>query len=313
MRLVTRWALKSMFRNLGVLVAVMAPGLVQAQIPMSKHVVLVVEENHGYDAAIRHMPALKQLADANAVVPNFYANHHPSIGNYFIMTTGRHITNDDGYKGTDGGDANLISQIIAAHKTWKVYADGLPEAGYVDGGSDLAKKNHYVKRHVPIAYFEVVRNDPKQRANLVPFDQFQKDLQSADGLPDFSLIIPNLVHDAHGIAPFFRGSLAVADNWLKTNVTDPLFSNDRFKKDGLLIVTFDEAGERDSQHGGGHIATVLAGPTAQKCGAKCKADHPFYQHQSLFVTLEAVLGLPRLDIVKDVPDLGIFFTPLPEH
>src|SRR5689334_24057161 len=52
--------------------------------PQVKHVVLVVEENHSYDAVISQggMPYLKSLAEKYTVLTNYYGNHHPSMGNY---------------------------------------------------------------------------------------------------------------------------------------------------------------------------------------------------------------------------------------
>src|SRR5947207_13781802 len=60
-------------------------------------VILVVEENHGYSSAIGSgaMPYLNSLAAQNSLATQYYANTHPSIGNYFMMTAGQIITNDD--------------------------------------------------------------------------------------------------------------------------------------------------------------------------------------------------------------------------
>ena len=268
-----------------------------AEVPSSKHVVLVVEENHGYDSAIAKMQSLEKLAKQYAAATNYYGNAHPSIGNYFVMTTGWAKSTDDGFDGTIA-EENIVSQIASAKKSWKVYADGLPNTGYT--GNNV-KKNHYVKRHVPMAYFDVVRNDKTQAENLVPFEQFSRDL--AAGLPDFSLVIPNLCHDAHGTVFGCGDSLETADQWLQDNVIGPLLKNEGFQQDGILIVTFDEAETSDKAHGGGHILTVVAGP-------KVKPHYEgnvLYQHESLFVTLEKALGLPRLEVVKSTTDMADLF------
>jgi phosphatidylinositol-3-phosphatase len=252
--------------------------------PQSKHVVLVVEENHAFDAVITRegMPYLKSLAEKYTLLTNYYGNHHPSIGNYFTMTTGQTISTKDGYGGTVPYD-NLISQLVTANKTWKAYGDSLPEQGYI-GGS----QGPYAKKHFPIAYFESVRNDPAQRRNLVPAEQFIADLKN-QRLPDFSMLIPNLDHDAHD------GSLKEADNWLRQYI-EPLLADPEFQKDGILIVTFDESVKSDPDHGGGHITTVVIGPLAKEHFT----DATFYQHESLFATLEEILGLPRLKLVEKV-------------
>ncbi len=254
--------------------------------PQSKHVVLVVEENHSFDSVISKggMPYLKSLAEKYTLLTNYYGNHHPSIGNYFTMTTGQTISTHDGYGGTVPYE-NIVTQLIAANKSWKAYGDSLPEKGYIGGSS-----GPYAKKHFPIAYFDAVRNDPAQRRNLVPAEQFLADLKSSQGLPEFSMLIPDLDHDAHD------GSLQQADNWLQKYIP-ALLENPEFQKDGILIITFDESAKSDPAHGGGHITTVVIGPLAKEQFT----DATFYQHESLFATLEELLGLPRLKLVENVP------------
>ncbi len=55
-----------------------------AAMPQSKHVVLIVEENHSLDNVITQsgMPYLKSMAEKHTILVNYYANHHPSMGNY---------------------------------------------------------------------------------------------------------------------------------------------------------------------------------------------------------------------------------------
>src|SRR2546426_9209469 len=76
------------------------------------------------------MPYLNGLAQQYGLATQYYANTHPSIGNYFMMTVGTIITNDDSY-GSVVTDDNVIRQLLAAGKTWKAYAEDLPSVGYV--------------------------------------------------------------------------------------------------------------------------------------------------------------------------------------
>ena len=41
------------------------------------------------------MPYLNSLASQYTLLTGMYANTHPSIGNYFELTTGNIVTNDD--------------------------------------------------------------------------------------------------------------------------------------------------------------------------------------------------------------------------
>src|SRR5690348_17595553 len=60
-------------------------------VPHFGHVVLVVEENHSYSEVIGNsaMPYLNSLASQYGLATQYFANTHPSIGNYFMLTTGQ--------------------------------------------------------------------------------------------------------------------------------------------------------------------------------------------------------------------------------
>src|SRR5207302_959717 len=98
--------------------------------PQFSQVILVVEENHGYSEVIGNssMPYLNSLASKYGLATQYFANTHPSIGNYFMLTTGQLITADDGFTGTVDAD-NIVRELLAAKKTWKSYAESLPAPG----------------------------------------------------------------------------------------------------------------------------------------------------------------------------------------
>ena len=111
-------------KALGIATAFLASSLALfAAVPPSKHVVLVVEENHSYSSVINNsaMPYFNSLARNYSLLTNYYANTHPSIGNYFKMTTGQTITNNDSFSGTVSVD-NIIRELLPLAKTWKSYA-----------------------------------------------------------------------------------------------------------------------------------------------------------------------------------------------
>ncbi len=243
-------------------------------VPASSHVFLVLEENHSYSSVIgsSSMPYLNSLASKYGLATQYYANTHPSIGNYFMMTAGQIITTNDSLCSTVTQD-NIVRHLLTAGKTWKSYAEGLPSAGYTGCGT-----GYYVKRHNPLAYFSDVANS-SEKYNLVPFSKFPTDLAN-NTLPNFSFIVPNLLHDAHD------GTLSAADSWLKSNIA-PLIASPTFQKDGILIIVFDESFGTDTAHGGGHVAAVVIGP---KVKPGCKSTI-LYQHQNLLKTAMKALGL----------------------
>jgi acid phosphatase len=263
-----------------------------AQVPPVNHVFVVVEENHSYTSVVGNssMPYLNSLISRYGLATQYYANTHPSIGNYFMLTTGRLITNNDSYSGTVSSD-NIVRHLLTAGKTWKAYVEGLPSVGYTGGNSGL-----YLKHHNPFAYLTDVVNSSSERRNIVPFTQFSSDLNN-HLLPNYSFIAPNSCDDAHDC------SLATADSWLKKKIS-PLIANTTFQQSGLLIILFDESTAGDSAHGGGRVAMVVVGPRV-KSGYKSKT---LYQHQStLRLTMQALGMSPSLGASASAPAMGEFF------
>src|SRR3989442_16031418 len=262
-------------------IAILAVAFVAACEPPSRsgtpvapfgHVFIVTEENHDYSSAIgsSSMPYLDSLAQQYGLATQYYANTHPSIGNYFMLATGQIITNNDSYSTIVTVD-NVVRRLLVAGKTWKSYAEDLPAVGYT--GGDVG---NYARKHNVFALLSDVANDSSQRKNLVPFTQFATDLAN-DALPDYANIVPNLCNDAHDC------SLATPDTWLQNNIR-PLLASATFQRDGLLLITFDEAGS-DNTHGGGRIAWIVV---SSKATAQYQST-TLYQHQStLRLTLDAL-------------------------
>jgi phosphatidylinositol-3-phosphatase len=260
-------------------------------VPPFGHVVVVLEENHSYASVIGNSsaPFLNSLANQYGLATQYYANTHPSIGNYFMLTTGQIITNDDSYGGTVTVD-NIVRHLLTAGKTWKAYAESLPGIGYT--GPDVYP---YAKRHNPLAFFSDVVNSKTEASNLVPFTEFATDLGN-DQLPEFSFITPNLLHDAHD------GTLQQADTWLQQNI-EPLISGAAFEN-GLLIVVFDESYTSDAAHGGGHVSCIIAGPLAKPA----YRSTTFYQHESALRLMMEAMGLTDYPgAAASAPSMAEFF------
>lgn len=262
------------------------PGALHAQVPKSNHVVVVLEENHSYSSVVGSsaMPYFNSLASQNVLATQYYANTHPSIGNYLELTAGQIITNNDGYSATISAD-NIVRHMLTAAKTWKSYAQSLPSVGYT--GGDVYP---YIRHHNPLSYFSDVVNSSVQRLNLVPFTHFATDLNN-NQLPNFSFIAPDQHNNAHdcpaGMSTCSDAQkLAAADAFLKANIA-PLLSNPAFQQDGILIILFDESFSTDTAHGGGHVAALMLGPNVKK-GYKSTT---LYQHQNLLRTVMDALGM----------------------
>jgi acid phosphatase len=263
-----------------------------ATLPTPDHVFIVALENHSFSQVIGSpsMPYLNSLANAHSLATNYFADAHPSIGNYFMLTTGELVSVDDSFSGTVTDD-NIVRALNGAGKTWKAYMESSPSAGYL--GGDVVP---YLKHHDPFSYFSDVTGSTAQAANIVPFTQIQADI-AAGTLPNFAFIAPNSRNDAHdcptgAVTCADTDKLAAADTWLRTNI-DPLINNPALAN-SVFIITWDEGDMTDVANVGGQVATVLVG-THVKAGFKSTT---FYQHQN---TLRLVLDLLK---VGDRPGLS---------
>jgi acid phosphatase len=261
--------------------------------PRFNHVFIVVEENTDYANVIGSvsMPYLNSLAQQYGVATQYYADTHPSIGNYFMLATGQIVTNNDSYSSIVSVD-NVVRELVAAGKTWKSYAEDLPSVGFTG-----ATSGGYARKHNVFALLSDVANDPRQVTNLVPFTQFATDLANGT-LPAYSNIVPNLCNDAHDCP------LSTADAWLKTNI-DPLIKSAQFHQDGLLLILFDEAGG-DPSHGGGRVAWIAVSGKS-KPGYQSTS---LYQHASTLRLSLKVLGVTAYpSSAATARDMDEFFNP----
>ncbi len=244
------------------------------------------------------MPYLASLISQGALVSKYYANSHPSLPNYLILTTGLALTNNDGYSGNVTTD-NVVRELVAAGKTWKVYAESLPSAGYLTGD-----KGPYVRRHNPFAFFSDVQQNPTQAANIVPFTQFGSDITTGASfkLPNYSFVVPHLVDDAHSCITGgntdcrLSSRLKTADGWLQAHI-GPLLNTTEFQTSGLLIVLFDESAD-DFANGGGHVLAMMTGTHVR---AGYNSSTTSYDHRSMLSLTMKAAGVANIPNGADAP------------
>jgi hypothetical protein len=247
-----------------------------AQVPRSKHVVVVTLENHSYEQAVgsSQMPYFNSLISKYAIADQYYATMHNSLSTLMWLTAGQTVTTNDNTMEFFDVD-NIVRHMQKDGRSWKVYASGLPSVGYL--GYNV---NEYVKRHNPIAYFTDVESSLKN--NVVPsVPYFQNDIAHGT-LPEYSYVTPDLIEDAHN-AP-----LSSADAWLKANIPH-LLASPQFQQDGILFIVWDEGSVQpvDPRNGGGRVATLVIGPKVKR-GYHSQVQ---YDHQSLLRSTCIALAL----------------------
>ncbi len=287
------------------------------QVPSSSHVFLIVEENTSFSTmtnpsdATNFMPWLVGEGTSNGHTTNYLTDSAGSLLDYLWLSSGSchgdpSITDCVLPPGTHsfgctGGscvdpitDDNIYREMIASGISWKLYAESIPDAGYM-GPSVFPYDTH----HNPAIWYSDILDDSTQQDNIVPFTQFTSDL-AAGTLPRYSIIIPDDTHDAHD------GTPAAADAWLRDNI-GPLLNQPFFQPcgDGLLIVTFDNG---DLDHAG-LVYTALIGPKVKPGGASAT----LYHHEHALRTILDALGITTRPgasaTVSGMTDL--FITPAP--
>jgi phosphatidylinositol-3-phosphatase len=316
--------------------------------PPIRHVFLIVLENEGYDTTFSPNTRAPYLVDTltktGALLEQFHGIGHFSLPNYIAMISGIspvRETQIDCPQYTDFVETGvakdgqpigngciypahvptLANQLDAKHLTWKGYMEdmgnnpareaaacGHPAIGIRDSTSRATPTDQYATKHDPFVYFHAVIDSATCQQNVVPLTKLDGALQSAADTPNFSFITPNLCHDGHdwpcknGEPGGLESADAFLTHWVPLIVNSPAF------RDGLLIITFDEALSIDATAccrqppgpntanpgvngpGGGRIGAVLISPFI-KPGTVSLVP---YNHYSMLRSIEDIFGLGYL-------------------
>jgi YVTN family beta-propeller protein len=258
-----------------------------AHVPPYQHVFLFYFENEDFSSVIgntRQAPYLNSLLPHASLLSNFFAEEHPSDGNYLALAGGSTfgIPLDDPLeenshytiRAPDIGDL-----ADAAHENWKAYLQSAA------GPCDDTVHGYYWDDDMPMTYFADVRDRPAYcAAHLVPLQALQPDLTSAATTPAFSWVSPNDCTDMEGCG------IRSGDDFLRAELTAIMQSPAWRTQRSLAIITFDEDGT-DYQHPAQRVATVMIGSAGVRQGY---VSHVRYTHYSLLRTIEAALGLGTL-------------------
>lgn len=312
-------------------------------LPSIKHVFVIVLENKDYAVTFgANSPApylAKTLTAKGQLLDQYYGIGHFSLDNYIAMLSGQAPniqTQADcqifteflpGVPGPDGQSVGqgcvypasvktLADQLSAKGLTWKGYMEdmGTPcrhPAPNTQDTTQAAKPNdQYAARHNPFVYFHSIIDSPACAQNVVDLSNMTVDLTRQATTPNFTFVTPDLCSDGHD-APCIDGrpgGLKSIDAFLKTWVPR-ILNAPAYKKDGLVLVTFDEAevnndataccGERPGPNspmpgqtgpGGGRTGAVAISKFV-KPGSKNSTP---YNHYSFLRSMEDIFGLDHL-------------------
>ncbi len=226
----------------------------------------------------------------------------------------------------------LPDELEAAGLTWKGYMEDMGNdprresstCGHVALGSldqlqIATRRDEYADKHDPFVYFHSIIDDAARcKAHVVNLEELPKDLARAATTPNYVFVTPNLCHDGHDepCVDGEPGGIVSADAFLRKWV--PLImKSPAFRRDGLLIVTFDESSALGPQMAaaccgeqalpGASLPPGLVGPGGGRIGALLLSpfiepgtvsDTP-YNHYSLLRSVEEIFGLAPLGYAAD--------------
>src|SRR5579862_6337139 len=262
----------------------------ESPLPPYAHILVIVAENKGYDLIIgpdSAAPNINRLAHEYGLASQFFAEVHPSEGNYVAMLGGNTfgIHDDDafyckpgvhdrwcpksataGYVDHTLSARSLMDQLDAKGLGWKGYMESLPAAGslairWPTADQPVAGQptQLYAAKHNGFLNFRRVQQDPARAAKIVDFEQLYRDLDRGQ-MPNYAHIVPNQCNDMHG-----RDAAAEVPNDCRKGETRALIARgdrvigelvDRIRHSPLwsapqnlaIVITFDE-NDRDERGG----------------------------------------------------------------
>ena len=261
------------------------------------HVVVVIEENHGYGEVIgnTNMPFINNLANEGALMTDSHGVAHPSEPSYFGLFSGstQGVTSDPCTWTVSG--PNLSSELMGKHKSFAIYSEDLPAQGDTSctftPAALLASTGDpsagYRVKHNPYEFWQVEGLLPPEGSKT--FAQFPQG--DFDDLPTVSFVVPDQWHDEHD------GPDTACDQWLQQNLS--AYNEWAKRHNSIMITTWDED---DSATTANQIATIFTG--AEIIRGKYTQT---ISHYNVLRTIEDMYGLaPTNNAATAEPIHGIF-------
>jgi hypothetical protein len=294
----------------------------------------------------------RTLTGQGALLTHYYGIGHASLDNYIALISGQapnrqtqldceiytdfqltQATLDEHGQALGAGCVyprlvpTLPDQLEARGLLWKGYMEDMGDDPRREraacGHAPLGRKDplllasprdKYASKHDPFVYFHSIIDDAARcDAHVVNLRLLAQDLALVASTPAYSFITPNLCNDGHDPSCIdgSPGGAPAIDQFLRRWV--PLImASPAWKKDGLLIITFDESdgegpdastaccGEQGLRGaalppgyvgpGGGRIGAVLLSPFIRPGTV---SDMP-YNHYALLRSVEDLFGLAHL-------------------
>jgi len=209
--------------------------------PEIDHVFVIVLGDNGFEEAFGKestAPYLaKTLPEEGELLTNYYAVASGGLANQIALISGQGPTPETALdcptygdllpgtisvEGQVEGDGcvypakaeTLVSQLVAAKKTWKAYVEGMgqgvaagesgscrhPQLGSPDPGRAPLSGDAYETWRNPFVYFHAIADSSECAKNDVDLEQLSADLKAAKKTPTLAYIVPSACHAGGDLA-----------------------------------------------------------------------------------------------------------------
>lgn len=287
-------------------------------VPRYQHIAVLMDTDHDYGSILhnRFAPTINRLARQYGLASHYYTVADPDIANEMAMLAGRPFGVSDSVPYWDAqlGRTSLLTQLGAAHRSWKEYAQGLPYPGYLGDCFPvqcLETDSLYNQTQFnAVPDLSSVALHPAQARHMVPATELAADARQGR-LPSFSFIDPSECADMHGGPPWCEDSsnadhqandnklVAAGDRYIG-QVTREIMAGPQWRRgNNAIVITFTEgdtsAGCCDVRPGTGHVMTIVI----TSHGPRHLTDPTPFNHYSLLRTIEDAWHLPELGFTSD--------------
>jgi hypothetical protein len=285
---------------------------IAAAVPRYQHIFLIADVGHDFGAihGNKFAPVINRLGRTYGLATHYFTTSDPDLANIVTLLAGDSFGVNDSFPYWDEqiSQPSLLSQLTAAHRTWKAYYQGLPYPGYLgacypvrcNGTPDA--DTFFTYKHLGVANFSYVVGNPAQLRNMVPATRIASDARTGH-LPTFGLIIPDECRDMHGGPPWCEDGtsayhlpndnrlVAAADSYIGQVVREIMAGPQWRHGNNAIVITFTEgdttAGCCGAKPGTGHVMTVVV----TSHGPRHLSDPTPFNHYSLLATIQHAFGL----------------------
>ena len=252
-------------------------------LPKPDHIIVVIEENHGFDQIIHaaQAPYINQLAEEGALFTDSHGVTHPSQPNYIALFSGsvQDVKGDECLEDTSFTSPNLGAALLKAGYTFVGYGETMPSVGFRGcyyQKSTLTRSYLYGRKHCPWVNWLGTGENQMPDSLSRPMTDFPADFNK---LPTVAFVIPDMDNDMHNNGGD-TATVRRADNWLQQYLSK--YVDWAKTHNSLLILTFDE----DNFTPQNEIPTIFAGPMV-KPGKYSDSIN----HYNVLRTIEHMYGL----------------------